>query len=221
MQDMNDLTLDELREPLMEALLSHAPFDGWSDKALAASAADLGIPADRAALVFPGGAADMMQALADWTRDRLAAELGNGDRLSNLKIRDKVTLAVRTRFETILGPHKEAIRRGSYILAQPRHAARAARLSWQAADGIWRLCGDTATDYNHYTKRGILAAILASTSLVWLNDMSPDNDDTWAFLERRIAGIMRFEKTKARVLDARGKMPSLSRFLGRLRYPAV
>ncbi len=221
MPDMNDFTLDELQGALIGALLSHAPFDGWSDKALAASAADLGIPADRASLVFPGGAADMMQALADWTRDRLAAELGNGDRLSTLKIRDKVTLAVRTRFETVLGPHKEAIRRGSYILAQPRHAALAARLTWQAADGIWRLCGDTATDYNHYTKRAILSAILASTSLVWQTDASPNNEDTWAFLDRRIAGIMRFEKTKARVLGAREKIPSLSRFLGRLRYPAV
>jgi ubiquinone biosynthesis protein COQ9 len=222
MQPSDDLTLDELAPRLIEAMLAHVPFDGWSDKALAAAAAaDLGIPASRAALVFPQGAPDMMRALSDWTCAALRTALHDGQSLANMKIRDRVTTAVRTRFETVLGPHKEAIRRGSYILVQPRHAALTARLTWQAADDIWRMCGDTATDYNHYTKRAILSAVIGSVSLYWLNDTSEGHADTWAFLDRRIAGVMTFEKTKARFVQARAGLPSLTRFLGRLRYPAA
>jgi ubiquinone biosynthesis protein COQ9 len=220
-QSLDDLTLDELAPRLIEAMLPHAAFDGWTNKAVAAAAADLGIPASRAALCFPQGASDMMRALSDWTIASLRTALHDGQSLANMKIRDRVTTAVRTRFETVLGPHKEAIRRGSYILAQPRHAALTARLTWQASDDIWRMCGDTAKDYNHYTKRAILSAVLGSVSLYWLTDTSEGNADSWAFLNRRIANVMLFEKTKARLTQAGSHMPSLTRFLGRLRYPAA
>jgi ubiquinone biosynthesis protein COQ9 len=217
----DDMTLDELRPLLGAALLPHAAFDGWGDKALAAAACDLAIPHERARLVFPKGPSDMMCALTDWTNDQLSQALENGQRLSDLKIRDKVTKCVRTRFEAILGPHKEAIRRGSHILARPQHAALTARLSWQTADRIWRLCGDRTTDFNHYTKRATLVAVLGTVSLYWLADESAGNADTWAFLDRRIGNVMQFEKAKARVLKARENVPSLYRFLGRLRYPAT
>ena len=42
-----------------------------------------------------------------------------------------------------------------------------------------------------------------------------------AFLARRIEGIMRFEKAKGQFLARTSHRPSLSRFIGRLRYPAV
>jgi ubiquinone biosynthesis protein COQ9 len=221
MADLHDLTLDELKPRLLEAMLPHVPFDGWSDKALASAAADLGIAPATASLVFPDGQRDMMVALADWTKDHLRLALADGKMLTNMKIRDKIRLSVRTRFETVLGTHKEAIRKGSHIMAMPRHAALTAKLTWAAADDIWRMCGDTATDYNHYTKRAILTGVLGAISLSWLADETPDAAATWALLDRQIDGIMQFEKTKARLLAARETMPSLSRFLGRLRYPAV
>ena len=48
-----------------------------------------------------------------------------------------------------------------------------------------------------------------------------DDDDTRAFLSRRIDGIMRFEKAKAGFVKRYEHRPSLSRFVGRLRYPVV
>ena len=85
---------------------------------------------------------------------------------------------------------------------------------------MWRLAGDTATDYNHYTKRLTLGSIYAATLAVYVNDTSEDHADTRAFVERRIEGIMKFEKAKARVMRPREEQFSLARFLGRLRYPA-
>jgi ubiquinone biosynthesis protein COQ9 len=107
------------------------------------------------------------------------------------------------------------------ILAQPQNLSLAARLSWRAVDRIWRVAGDTAADFNHYTKRATLLGVYSSTVLTWLDDDSPEYAETRAFLDRRIEDVMRIEKLKAEWRKGRERLPSLSRFLGRLRYPAI
>lgn len=214
-----ELTLDELRPLLVEAMLRHVPFDGWSEKAADAAGADLGLPAGRARLVFPDGAADMVGAYIDFADARMAHALAALD-LPSRKIRDRITLAVRTRLEQAAF-EREAVRRALGILGQPQNLGRSARTLWRTADAMWRAAGDTATDYNHYTKRLTLGGVYAATLLIWLDDESDGLADTWAFLDRRIGDVMRFEKTKAQLLGGGDHMPSLSRFLGRLRYPAV
>jgi ubiquinone biosynthesis protein COQ9 len=103
----------------------------------------------------------------------------------------------------------------------PRHALEGARLAWRGADRIWRLAGDQATDFNHYSKRALLIGVYGSTILVFLDDQSEGFTETRAFLDRRIGDVMRFEKAKARWRSQGAYRPSLSRFLGRLRYPAI
>jgi ubiquinone biosynthesis protein COQ9 len=56
---------------------------------------------------------------------------------------------------------------------------------------MWRAAGDAATEFNFYTKRGLLAGVYASTLLYWLDDSSDDCAATWAFLDRRTADAMR------------------------------
>ncbi len=116
---------------------------------------------------------------------------------------------------------RESLRRALAILALPQNLGRAARLGWRTVDGIWRTAGDTATDYNHYTKRAILLGVYGATVTVFLDDDSEDFADTRAFLARRIEGIMRFEKSKAGIVKRAEFRPSLSRFVGRLRYPVA
>jgi ubiquinone biosynthesis protein COQ9 len=212
----DDLTLDELAPRLVAALLPHVPFDGWSTRALDAAAADLGIDRDVARLAFPGGAPEMIAAYISQADADLLAACGT-DAFRSMKVREKVTQAIRTRLEAAT-PHREAIRRAATILSLPQNAALAARLTWGTADAIWRAAGDTATDLNHYSKRAIASAVYSATLFYWLGDESEGFSDTWAFLDRRIAGVMQFEKWKAK-LKGSGDRPSLVRFLGRLRYP--
>jgi len=218
-ESIDELTLEELRPVLVEALLNHVPFDGWTEAALAHAAADLGIPASRARLAFPGGVIDMVDAYAAWADARLAAQLDTLN-LGAMKIRERIRTAVRVRLEQA-APHREAVRRAVAVLAMPQNAACSARILWRTADTMWRAAGDTATDYNYYTKRITLGGVYSSTLLVWLDDQSDGLADTWSFLDRRIDGVMRFEKTKARVMSLAANRPSLTRFLGRLRYPAT
>lgn len=212
-----DPTLDELRPALATAMLPHVPFDGWSTRALEAAAKDLGVDPAVARLAFPGGAADMVAA-AIGAADAALLAACDTPAFRAMKVREKVTAAIRTRLEA-QAPHREAVRRAAAILALPGNVPLAARLTWGTADAIWRAAGDTATDINHYSKRAIAAAVYSATLFVWLADESEGFADSWAFLDRRIAGVMRFERWKAQ-LRGRDDQPSLVRFLGRLRYPA-
>ena len=140
------------------------------------------------------------------------------EKLATLKIRERIATLVETRID-LLAPHRESLRRALALLALPTNAPHAAKLGWRAADHMWRLAGDTATDYNHYSKRAILGAVYGSTMAVFLSDESEDLADTRAFLARRIDQVMRFESWKHRRAARSIERPSLARFVGRLRYP--
>lgn len=217
--DPKDMTLDELRAALAPLLPVHAAFDGWGDKALAMAASELGVPEGRAKLCFPDGPVQMIDSWFD-AIDRGMATAFPLERIAPMKIRQRIRDLVLYRIE-VINPHKEALRRALAVLAQPQNAMSGARLAWRAADRMWRIAGDTATDFNHYSKRGILSALYTSTMLVFLDDESEELTGTRGFLDRRIDDVMRFEKFKAQWRGGRERWPSLSRFLGRLRYPTV
>jgi ubiquinone biosynthesis protein COQ9 len=214
-----DMNLDELRAELAPRLAAHAAFDGWTERAIAMAAAELGVPADRARIAFPGGATEMIDAWFD-ALDKAMLAAFPPERVAAMKIRDRIRELILFRLEA-LAPQREALRRALSILAMPQNAVAGVRLGWRSADRIWRVAGDTATDFNHYSKRGLLLGVYGSTTLVFLDDRSEGLADTRAFLDRRIDDVMRIEKAKASWRGTRARLPSLSRFLGRLRYPAI
>ena len=214
-----DLTLDEIRDALAPGIADNAAFDGWSDAARDMAADGAGIDRDVARLAFPGGAVAMIDA---WFAaiDRQMADALPPETLAAMKIRARIAALVEARLDAV-AINREALRRALAILALPQNVARAARLGWRSVDLMWRMAGDTATDYNHYTKRTILLGVYGATVTVFLDDDSDGHADTRAFLSRRIDGIMRFEKGKAAFVKRYEHRPSLSRFVGRLRYPVV
>ncbi len=212
-----DPTLDEIRAALAPRVAQNAAFDGFGDAALTDAAARAGVDPDVARLAFPGGARDMVDAWFAGIDARMAAKWP-AEKLADLKIRERITALVETRID-LLAPDRESLRRALALLALPANVPHAARLGWRAADLMWRLAGDTATDYNHYSKRAILGAVYGSTMAVLLNDESEGQRYTRAFLARRIGEVMRFEGWKHRRAATRRERPSLARFVGRLRYP--
>jgi ubiquinone biosynthesis protein COQ9 len=185
------------KERLMEAALSHAVFDGWSEATFRAACEDTGIAPDLARAVFPRGAIDLAVAYHKAGDAAMVAALQAED-LAALRFRDRVTLAVRLRLE---GADRELVRRGAALFALPQNAATGASLVWGTADAIWRALGDTSEDINWYSKRATLSAVYSSVVLYWLGDDGEAQDATWQFLDRRIEDVMRFEKFKAQVRD--------------------
>jgi ubiquinone biosynthesis protein COQ9 len=212
-----DLTLDELRLELAPRLAAAAIFDGWSAAALAEAARAAGVDPGVARLAFPGGAMDMIAAWVDSVDARMEQAFDR-EVLAQMPIRERIRALVWFRLEAVAGL-EEALRRAVAIQAMPQNLARTARLAWSSADKMWRLAGDTATDYNHYTKRTILMGIYSATLAVWVEDESEGKAETRAFLDRRIEDVMKFEKAKAQLLRDREGF-DVARFLGRLRYPA-
>jgi ubiquinone biosynthesis protein COQ9 len=201
---------DKLREDLLQASLRHVAFDGWSRTALRAAVRDLDIDPALAGNAFPGGEADLIEAFSAWADRRMLGALAECD-LEVMKVRERVAAGVRLRLEQ-LAPHREAVRRGLAFFALPQNGPLGLKCLYRTVDAIWYAAGDRATDYNFYTKRLLLAGVYSSTLLVWLSDSSEGHGETWAFLERRIAEVLkvagRLGKAVTGVLDLPDRMAS-------------
>lgn len=185
--------MDQAKEMLLAAALPHVPFDGWSAATLAAAVTDSRLDGRLARALFPRGGVDLAVAYHKSGDARMAEALAAAD-LGALRFRDRIAHAVLLRLE---GADKELVRRGSALFALPQHAAEGAALIWGTADAVWRALGDRSADLNWYTKRATLSAVYGATVLFWLGDTSEGHADTRAFLDRRIEGVMWFEKAKA------------------------
>jgi ubiquinone biosynthesis protein COQ9 len=209
--------LEQLRRKLALAVGENAVFDGWTRKAVDSAAEQLGIDPVQARLAMPKTQVALVDLYIQEV-DRSLEAWFTPERLAGMKIREKIRSLVWRRLE-IMGPAREAVRRGLTILAMPQNVPLALRTSWRTADLMWRIAGDTSTDFNHYTKRMTLGAVYGSTLIAWLDDQSEGWSETAAFLDRRIDNVMQFEKLKAQWRGSPDRQLSLSRFFGRLRYP--
>ena len=185
---------DTIRDQLLDAILPHVPFDGWSDAAFRAAIADLDMEKAVAEAACPRGAMDLAMAYHRRGDAAMVAAMKATD-MSEMRFRDKVATALKLRIGAL--DDREAVRRASALFALPQNSAEGAKLIWETADHVWTTLGDTSTDVNWYTKRATLSGVWASTVLYWLGDESPAAADTLAFIDRRIDNVMQIEKAKA------------------------
>jgi ubiquinone biosynthesis protein COQ9 len=194
-------SVDDLRRRLAPMIAHEASRTGWSATAVSMAALKLGVDVDLADKAFGGDSMVMLRAWFDHV-DAEVAQRFPASAIAPLKIRQRVTQLLEARLE-VFEPNREALRSALKHLAKPSMIReRGARL-WSAADHVWRLAGDTATDYNHYTKRGLVSAIYAATLRVFLKDTTRNFSETRAFLARRVDNVMQIEKLKAKLLRLR------------------
>jgi ubiquinone biosynthesis protein COQ9 len=199
------------RERLIAAILPDVPFDGWSMRALRGAARRAGIPFEEAAALFPRGAPDMVATMSHWADQRMLKRLEAAlQQIADTEppsLSRRVALAIHIRFE-VLHPWREAVRRGLSVLALPHNAPLGLQLLHDSADAIWEGVGDHPTDFSFYTKRASLAAILAAATLYWLEDRSPNAEDTDAFIARRLADLHRLTGITHRFVAASDMLPN-------------
>jgi ubiquinone biosynthesis protein COQ9 len=193
------MTETDVKDALLQAAKAHVPFDGWSEAAFRAAMQDAGIDPGLAKAACPRGAVDLALAYHEEGDHAMLARIET-EHMEDMRMRDRIAAAIRYRLEAV--DDKELVRRGVTLFSLPQHAADGARAVWTTCDRIWTALGDTADDYNWYTKRATLAGVYSATVLYWLGDDSPGYRATWDFLDRRIDEVMRFEKLKARAQDA-------------------
>lgn len=210
---------DALKDKLLDAILPHVAFDGWSETAFVTATVDAGIDPAEARRHCRRGAADLAVAFHE-RGDELMLERITAEPMDDLKIREKIKRALRIRLDVI--EDKEAVRRGAALFALPHMAGEGARLVWNTADAVWDAIGDPSDDLNWYTKRAILSGVWSATVLYWLGDDSLEHQATDAFIERRIEDVMQFEKVKAQANKSRILRPitgPLGRLAGMVKAP--
>jgi ubiquinone biosynthesis protein COQ9 len=180
--------LDDTRDQILIALLKTVAGEGWSMVQARAAAESCGFDDDVARTAFPGGLDDILAHFSDYLDRAMLMRLGKLPPPKS-RIRDRIETAVMTRFECA-EPHKDALRLALAYWSVPPRAFCAGRLVWRTADRMWTWAGDTATDYNHYTKRGLLSGVITTTTLVWLKDTSPNYASTRTFLANRIENVL-------------------------------
>lgn len=195
------------RDRLLEAALTHVPFDGMNDRALMAGARDLGMSPELARVHFPQGGAGLAAAYHRKGDAELARLLAASPSVG--RFRDRVADAIWRRLQL---SDPELVRAGATVMALPQNAGLGARLMWETADTIWTGLGDRSEDVNWWTKRATLASVWGAVVLYWLGDHSDGRADTRAFIDRRIGDVMQIEKLKANVrrLPGVGALADLS-----------
>jgi ubiquinone biosynthesis protein COQ9 len=201
----------KLKAAILEAALKHVVFDGFTDKVLAAAAKEAGAEKSAVSRLFPDGPLSLVEAFSQSADDEMITRLESMD-LKTMRVRGRITAAVKARIDA-LRAHKEAARRAAAFLSLPPHAALGIKLVYRTVDAMWRTVGDTATDFNFYTKRGILAGVYSATLMRWFTDTSADESATQQFLADRIENVMQFEAFKARANEVFGRLPPLSEIL--------
>jgi len=210
---MSDEHLLTEKRALLEAMLPHVPFDGWTAKTLALAAKETGLDASLPARAFPGGAADALDFWVAETDRAMLRALESRD-LAAMKIRERVKAAVLVRLE-LVAAHREAVRRALTLEALPQQGPRALKQLYRTVDAIWYAAGDTATDFNFYTKRMLLAGVYAATLLHWLDDKSEGFAATAAFLDRRLSDVMKIQQAKGKLGKLVERLPNPFRGLRR------
>ncbi len=188
---------EKQRHAILDEVLKQAAFDGLNDRALSRAAKKVAGDSRYGRIAFPRGISDLVEYFAEQVNEEMQNRLA-AIPLKEKKIRERIALAVETRL-AILTPYREGVRRLLSYYMVPQHKFQAARHVWKAADLMWYAAGDTSTDYNYYTKRGLLAGVYSSTLLFWISDESPDGEETKKFLARRIDNVMKIEKIKSSV----------------------
>lgn len=180
------------KDRILEAALVHAAFDGWSRRTLLQAADDAGFDSATARRLFPQGGDSLLAWLGDWADRRMLAAI-DPETLARMPVRERIARLVRARIE-VLDDHKEAMRRAALVRGNPANLGVAGKALWRTVDRIWEAAGFPSTreqGFSRYSRRATLASVLVATLLYWLEDISPGNEETWAFLDRRIEDVMR------------------------------
>ena len=190
----------EIQDRILLGTLEGVPFDGWHWSLAEQAAVKSGYSADVARAVFPEGLPDLLRHFSGWADRQMLAALQDVDQ-TVMRIRDKIKKAVALRFDA-LGPYKESVRAASVYWLSPFRKFESGKIIWRSADMIWLWAGDDAKDYNHYTKRALLSAVMASTTISWLNDRSENHQETLAFLDRRIDNVLTVGKLAGKIKNS-------------------
>jgi len=187
--------LQTIKDKIVVTALPELAQQGWNWATIEKATVSAGFQDAMAKAAFPDGLADAVSHFSDIVDRRMMAEL---DKIptETMRVRDRIRTAILTRFDVLESMAAQKVAKATLSFwALPVRVFQGQRVLWRSSDRIWIWAGDNTTDYNRYTKRGLLTSLIMGTTLVWLDDKTEDKSITKAFLDRRLENIMEIGRT--------------------------
>ncbi|XP_075225152.1 ubiquinone biosynthesis protein COQ9, mitochondrial-like isoform X2 [Lycorma delicatula] len=206
-EEEHEIYEESIRTKILQAALPFVHNYGWSKDAISAGAESLGYPGIVHGM-FPRGGAELVQHFYCTSNQQLVEKLKTeleseddaniivqqeGQGPSGLKTPLKkrkepkvvIAYAVETRLRMI-EPYLSNWPQALAIMTLPPNVPTSLANLLTLVDDIWYYAGDRSVDFNWYTRRVALAGIYKMTELYMIQDGSPDHENTWTFLNRRL-----------------------------------
>uniref|UniRef100_A0A5K3ERL2 Ubiquinone biosynthesis protein n=1 Tax=Mesocestoides corti TaxID=53468 RepID=A0A5K3ERL2_MESCO len=222
--NFTDGSLEEACERALEAAISQVPSHGWTREAFEAACAALDLPPGLHSVAMPKGSVDLVLYFYQSRNDRLAEQLAKwrkdeaGDKYvipspnsfgfaapPPFETKQETDAFLRRAIEYRLRAIDEVLPHWKHamgLLALPQNIPAAIGLEAQIVDEIWAQAGDRSVDMNWYAKRLGLAYVYKLTELFYIQDASPDHQETWHFLDRRVADLRALKEAKLKGISS-------------------
>ncbi|KAM9301963.1 ubiquinone biosynthesis protein COQ9, mitochondrial [Gastrophryne carolinensis] len=185
---------EQLQQRILAAALAFVPELGWSAEAIAEGAKSLELSVAAAGMFQSSGSELVLHFISQsnaklthmMEEEHKRVQLGHAEKKATADFLQEVLEARLRMIAPVIGQWPQALG----ILLLPQNIPTSLKLLTAMVDDIWHYAGDQSTDVSWYTRRAVLAGIYNATELVMTQDSSPDFQDTWDFLQKRITDAM-------------------------------
>ncbi|XP_062997436.1 ubiquinone biosynthesis protein COQ9, mitochondrial isoform X2 [Elgaria multicarinata webbii] len=194
---------EQLQHRILTAALEFVPTHGWTADAIAEGAKSLGLSVAAAGL-FHNDGSELILHFVSQCNSKLSELLEEQHKLVQLGQAEKKKTdeflkdALEARLRMLI-PYIEKWPQAISLLLLPHNIPASLNLLTSMVDDMWHYAGDQSTDINWYTRRAVLAGIYNTTELVMIQDSSSDFEETWSFLQSRLADAMNMGHTAKQV----------------------
>lgn len=188
------------RLQFVQTLVGLVAFHEWDDKLLAEVEEMLSWGRGYSFVLFPSGVKGVIEYFEAWQDDLMLETLNKI--VTPDKIREKIALALKIRIKNLVPKiiHNKNCR--YYI--RPENAIFGTEIALQTCNKIWYYAGDKSTDFNYYTKRGLLLSVYLSSIMFYINDESEEHIKTDKFIKQALENIINLASIKNRI-----KLPAI------------
>lgn len=169
------------KDEFIQALIPKLKKLGWGTAAMEETSVSLRLDPNYYKIVFDGELPEIKDYYELKMDEMMMSELAGLEKPT--KVREKIALALKIR-------------------ASLSHDLPDLKSAWRTSDNIWRYAGDISTDFNYYTKRGLLTPVYLSAINFYKNDISENKIDTEQYISDSLEKVIK-------VFSIKSKLPKL------------
>ncbi len=199
------------RLQFIEVVAKNLATNGWNQKLLEKAELECGFEQGYHFILFQDGIRGAIRYFEAWQNKLMLDKLAEND-MQPAKVREKIALALTLRIMQMedkqLDAKAIALQNSTYYGCL-ENTLFGAEMALSVCDNIWYYAGDKSTDFNYYTKRGLLLPVYLSAVMFYISDTSLGNVDTKNFIEQALANIINIASIKNNVALGQIKLPAL------------